>query len=38
VDLENLSIYDLVVNTSLFDAAAVSRILKNVVAEYVGCR
>jgi len=38
VDLEDLSVYDLVVNTSLFDAAAVSRILKNVVAEYLGCR
>jgi len=38
VDLEDLSVYDLVINTGLFGAAAVSRILKNVVAEYLSCR
>jgi cytidylate kinase len=38
VDLEDLSIYDLVLNTSHLDAASVSRILKNVVAEYLRCR
>lgn len=38
VDLGDLSVYDLVVNTGLFDADAVSRILKNVVAEYLRCR
>jgi CMP/dCMP kinase len=38
VDLEDLSIYDLVLNTGLFDAASVSRILKNVVLEYLMCR
>ena len=38
VDLEDLSVYDLVVNTGLFDAGGVARILKNVVDEYLGCR
>ncbi len=35
VDLEDLSVYDLVVNTALFDAESTSRILKNVVDEYL---
>ena len=38
VDLEDLSVYDLVVNTGLFDADGVARILKNVVDEYLSCR
>jgi cytidylate kinase len=38
VDLEDLSVYDLVVNTGLFDAGGVARILKNVVDEYQSCR
>lgn len=38
VDLEDLCVYDLVVNTGLFDAAGVARILKNVVDEYLSCR
>ena len=37
VDLEDLSVYDLVVNTGLFDADGVARILKNVVDEYLSC-
>ena len=38
VDLEDLSVYDLVVNTGLFEADGVARILKNVVDEYLSCR
>lgn len=38
VDLEDLSGYDLVVNTGLFDADGVARILKNVIDEYLTCR
>lgn len=38
VDLEDLSVYDLVVNTGLFDADGVARILKNVIDEYLSCR
>jgi cytidylate kinase len=38
VDLEDLSVYDLVVNTGLFDADGVARILKNFVNEYLSCR
>jgi cytidylate kinase len=38
VDLEDLSVYDLVVNTALFDAGGVARILKNVIDEYLSCR
>ena len=38
VDLEDLSIYDLVVNTGLFDADSVARILKNVIDEYLNYR
>jgi len=38
VDLEDLSVYDLVVNTGLFDADCVARILKNFVDEYLSCR
>jgi len=38
VDLEDLSVYDLVVNTGLFDADGVARILKNVMDEYLSCR
>jgi cytidylate kinase len=38
VDLEDLSVYDLVVNTGLFDADGVARILKNVVEEYLSSR
>lgn len=38
VDLEDLSVYDLVVNTGLFDVDGVARILKNVVDEYLSCR
>lgn len=38
VDLEDLSVYDLVVNTGLFKAEGVARILKNVIDEYLSCR
>ena len=38
VDLEDLSVYDLVVNTGLFDADGVARILKNIVEEYLSNR
>jgi cytidylate kinase len=38
VDLEDLSVYDLVVNTGLFEADGVARILKNVINEYLTCR
>ena len=38
VDLEDLSVYDLVVNTGLFDADGVARILKKVIDEYLSCR
>jgi len=38
VDLEDLSVYDLVVNTGLFEADGVARILKNVIDEYLSCR
>ena len=38
VDLEDLSVYDLVVNTELFEAGGVARILKNVIDEYLTCR
>jgi cytidylate kinase len=38
VDLEDLSVYDLVVNTGLFEAEGVARILKNVIDEYLSCR
>lgn len=38
VDLEDLNVYDLVVNTGLFDESGVSRILKKVIDEYLGCR
>jgi cytidylate kinase len=38
VDLEDLSVYDLVVNTGLFEADGVARILKNVVEEYLSSR
>ena len=38
VDVDDLGVYDLVVNTGLFDADATSRILKNVVVEYVNSR
>jgi cytidylate kinase len=36
IDLENLTIYDLVLNTAIFDADAVANILKNVVEAYKG--
>jgi len=35
VDLEDLTIYDLVLNTAIFDADAVANILKNVVEAYI---
>jgi len=38
VDLKDLSVYDLVVNTGLFDAGGVARILKNFIDEYLTCR
>ena len=38
VDVDDLSVYDLVVNTALFDAEATARILKNVIDEYLGAR
>lgn len=38
VDLEDLSVYDLVVNTGFFEADGVSRILKKVIDEYLTCR
>lgn len=38
VDVGDLSVYDLVVNTALFDAEAVARILKSVIDEYLGAR
>jgi len=38
VDLCDLSVYDLVVNTGLFEAEGVARILKNVIDEYLSCR
>jgi cytidylate kinase len=38
VDLEDLSIYDLAVNTGLFDADGVARILIKVIDEYLSCR
>jgi cytidylate kinase len=38
VDVEDLSVYDLVVNTGLFDAGGVARILKNFIDEYLNCR
>ena len=38
VDLEDLSVYDLVVNTGLFEADGVARILKNFIDEYLRCR
>jgi len=38
VDVDDLSVYDLVVNTALFDAGAVARILKSVIDEYLGAR
>ncbi len=34
VDLEDLSIYDVVLNTELFEIEATARILKSVVVEY----
>ncbi len=34
VDIENLSIYDVVLNTELFEVDATARILKSVVEEY----
>ncbi|MCK4318633.1 cytidylate kinase family protein [Candidatus Bathyarchaeota archaeon] len=38
MDLKDLSVYDLVVNTGLFDAAGVARIFKNFIDEYLSCR
>lgn len=38
VDVGDLSIYDLVLNTGLYDAEATARILKNVVSEYLCSR
>ena len=38
VDLEDLSVYDLVVNTGLFKIDGVARILKNIIDEYLSCR
>ncbi len=35
IDLEDLTVYDLVVNTGLFDVDGTSRILKNVIEEYL---
>ncbi|MCW4050212.1 MAG: cytidylate kinase family protein [Candidatus Bathyarchaeota archaeon] len=35
VDLEDLSVYDIVLNTGLFDAESTARILKNIVDEYL---
>lgn len=37
-DVDDLSIYDLVLNTELFDADGVAHILKNVVEAYMGER
>jgi cytidylate kinase len=37
-DVGDLSIYDLVLNTELFDADGVAHILKNVVEAYMGER
>ncbi|MBQ03924.1 cytidylate kinase [Candidatus Bathyarchaeota archaeon] len=34
VNLEDLSIYDIIINTELFDIDAIARILKSVVEEY----
>ena len=38
VDVDDLSVYDLVVNTALFGAEATARILKSVIDEYLGAR
>lgn len=35
VDIEDLSVYDVILNTSLFDIEATSRILKAIVEEYI---
>ena len=35
IDLDDLSIYDLVLNTEPFDADSTARILKNVIEEYL---
>ena len=35
VDIDDMSVYDLVLNTSLFSIEASSRILKAVVEEYI---
>lgn len=36
IDLDELTVYDLVLNTAIFDAEAVANILKNVVEAYMG--